>query len=94
MKHIPNAITGLFSSIVAYAAVLFTGVAIVYLIGLEPQSNAILQLGLKYLEYNFGAGLLGGVIGGNNRGYNSALVGGIVAGALAGAARILYVFFV
>ena len=94
MKHLSNAITGTFSSILSYAAVLFSGVSISYLLGYEAQASTVLALGLRYLIYNLVAGITGGMIGGNNRGYNGALIGGIVAGVLAGAARLLYVFFV
>ena len=94
MKYLSGAITGTLSMVLSYGAVLFTGVSISYLLGYEYQASQILNLGLRLLVYNVGAGIMGGIIGGNGRGFNGALIGGIVVGVLAAAARILYVFFV
>ena len=93
MKWLNNAIIGFLGSIISYAAVLFGGISIAYLLGYIYQANYALQLGMSYLAANLFAGLLGGYVGGNNRGFNGALVGGVIAGMLAAAARLLYVFF-
>lgn len=93
MKWLNNAIIGFLGSIISYAAVLFGGISISYLLGYVAQSNFAMQLGFDYLIANVVAGMLGGYVGGNNRGFNGALVGGVIAGAIAAGARLLYVFF-
>jgi len=93
MKWLNNAIVGFLGSIISYAAVLFGGISIAFLLGYVYQSNYALQLGMDYLIVNVFAGMLGGYVGGNNRGFNGALIGGVIAGAIAAGARLLYVFF-
>ena len=93
MKWLNNMIIGFLGSVISYAAVLFGGISISYLLGYIYQSNFALQLGQQYLIANVFAGALGGYVGGNNRGFNGALIGGVIGGAIAAAARLLYVFF-
>ena len=46
MKWLNNAIIGFLGSIISYAAVLFGGISISYLMGYIYQSNYALQLGM------------------------------------------------
>jgi hypothetical protein len=93
MKAATNMISGFLGSVISYAAVLFTGISVIHLIGLSGTASAALDLGMSYLIYNVFAGMLGGYVGGNNRGFNGALVGGVIMGAVAAILRILYVFY-
>ncbi len=94
MQAATNMISGFLGSVISYAAVLFTGISIIHLLGYTGYASAALQLGMSYLIYNVFAGMLGGYVGGNNRGFNGALVGGVIMGAIAAILRILYVFYV
>ena len=93
MKATTNMISGFLGSVISYAAVLFTGITVIHLLGYTGHAEAALRLGMDLLIYNVFAGMLGGDVGGNNRGFNGALVGGVVMGAIAAILRILYVFY-